>query len=108
MTHQPKGILFDLGGTLLHQHEFRLAAGMDRLLEIASNAGAEGAVIVEEVRSKKAAFGYNAQSEEYGDVIQMGVVDPTKVVRVAIEKAFEDFQLEGYRFHPHIPAAVAV
>ncbi len=57
------------------------------LRQIASNAGVEGAVIVEEVRSKKGSFGYNARTEEYGDMIQMGVVDPTKVVRTALENA---------------------
>ncbi len=57
------------------------------LRQIASNAGTEGAVIVEEVRSKKGSFGYNAQTAEYGDMIQMGVVDPTKVVRTALENA---------------------
>jgi chaperonin GroEL len=57
------------------------------LRQIASNAGTEGAVIVEEVRSKKGSFGYNARTAEYGDMIQMGVVDPTKVVRTALENA---------------------
>ncbi len=57
------------------------------LRQIASNAGTEGAVIVEEVRSKKGSFGYNAHTAEYGDMIQMGVVDPTKVVRTALENA---------------------
>jgi chaperonin GroEL len=57
------------------------------LRQISANAGAEGAVIVEEVRSKKGSYGYNARTEEYGDMIQMGVVDPTKVVRSALENA---------------------
>ena len=51
--------------------------------QIAANAGQEGAVIVEEVRSKKGSYGFNAQTEEYGDLIKMGVIDPTKVVRTA-------------------------
>ena len=55
--------------------------------QIADNAGQEGAVVVEEVRSKKGAYGYNAASEEYGDLVEMGVVDPTKVVRTALENA---------------------
>ena len=57
------------------------------LRQIASNAGTEGAVIVEEVHSKKGSFGYNARTADYGDMIQMGVVDPTKVVRTALENA---------------------
>jgi chaperonin GroEL len=57
------------------------------LRQISANAGVEGAVIVEEVRSKKGSYGYNARTEEYGDMIQMGVVDPTKVVRSALENA---------------------
>ncbi|MBT3345099.1 MAG: chaperonin GroEL [Gemmatimonadetes bacterium] len=57
------------------------------LRQISANAGVEGAVIVEEVRSKKGSFGYNARTEEFGDMIQMGVVDPTKVVRSALENA---------------------
>ena len=55
--------------------------------QIADNAGQEGAVVVEEVRSKKGPYGYNAATEEYGDLVQMGVVDPTKVVRTALENA---------------------
>jgi chaperonin GroEL len=57
------------------------------LRQIAANAGQEGAVIVEEVRSKKGSYGFNAQTEEYGDLIQMGVIDPTKVVRTALGNA---------------------
>ncbi|MCY3736801.1 MAG: chaperonin GroEL [Gemmatimonadaceae bacterium] len=55
--------------------------------QIADNAGQEGAVVVEEVRSKRGAYGYNAATEEYGDLLEMGVVDPTKVVRTALENA---------------------
>jgi chaperonin GroEL len=57
------------------------------LRQIAANAGQEGAVVVEEVRSKKGSYGFNAQTEEYGDLIQMGVIDPTKVVRTALGNA---------------------
>jgi chaperonin GroEL len=55
--------------------------------QIAQNAGQEGAVVVQAVASKKGSYGYNAATEEYGDMIQMGVVDPTKVVRSALENA---------------------
>ena len=58
------------------------------LRQIVANAGQEGAVIVDKVRSNKAAnYGYNAESEEFGDMIQMGVVDPTKVTRSALQNA---------------------
>ncbi len=55
--------------------------------QIADNAGHEGAVIVAEVASKEGAYGFNAQSEEYGDLVSMGVIDPTKVVRTALSNA---------------------
>jgi chaperonin GroEL len=56
--------------------------------QIVANAGQEGAVIVDKVRSNKATnYGYNAETEEYGDMIQMGVVDPTKVTRSALQNA---------------------
>ena len=55
---------------------------------IAQNAGMEGTVVVQTILAKaKASFGYNAQTEEYGDLVQQGVVDPTKVVRTALENA---------------------
>ncbi len=57
------------------------------LRQIANNAGKEGAVIVEEVNSKKGSYGYNAATEEYGNLIQMGVIDPTKVVHTALSNA---------------------
>jgi chaperonin GroEL len=58
------------------------------LRQIVANAGHEGAVIVDKVRaSKSASYGFNAESEEYGDMIQMGVVDPTKVTRSALQNA---------------------
>ncbi|MFL6276982.1 MAG: chaperonin GroEL [Blastocatellia bacterium] len=58
------------------------------LRQIVANAGQEGAVIVDKVRSNKAAnYGYNAETEEYGDMISMGVVDPTKVTRSALQNA---------------------
>ena len=55
--------------------------------QIADNAGHEGAVVVAEVANKEGAYGFNAQSEEYGDLVSMGVIDPTKVVRTALSNA---------------------
>ncbi len=58
------------------------------LRQIAKNAGLEGSVIIDKVKAaKKKAYGFNAQSEEYGNMIDMGIVDPTKVTRNAIENA---------------------
>jgi chaperonin GroEL len=58
------------------------------LRQIAQNAGHEGAVVVERVKSEKNSnFGFNAESEEYGDMLKEGVVDPTKVTRSALQNA---------------------
>jgi len=57
------------------------------LRQIADNAGLEGPIVVENVAVKKGAYGYNAQTEEYGDLVTMGVIDPTKVVRSALSNA---------------------
>ena len=54
---------------------------------IAQNAGVDGSVIVKKVQDGKGAFGYNAESGEFADLIEDGVIDPTKVVRSAIENA---------------------
>jgi chaperonin GroEL len=56
--------------------------------QIAQNAGKEGAVVVGKVLDEKDyAFGYNAQTDEFGDMFKMGVIDPAKVVRTALEDA---------------------
>jgi chaperonin GroEL len=56
--------------------------------QIVANAGFEGAVIVDKVKSdKNANSGFNAQTEEFGDMLKMGVVDPTKVTRSALQNA---------------------
>ncbi len=58
------------------------------LRQIAVNAGLEGSVIVQNVKSKGAiGYGYNALCNEYGDMISFGIVDPTKVTRSALENA---------------------
>ena len=54
---------------------------------IVANAGAEPAVVLNKVVEGKGNFGFNAQTEEYGDLVQMGVVDPTKVVRFGLQNA---------------------
>ena len=58
------------------------------LRQIASNAGLEGSVIVENIKkSGKAGYGYNALTEEYTDMVEAGIVDPAKVTRSAIQNA---------------------
>ncbi len=55
--------------------------------QIANNAGYEGSVIVEHVKDKKGAIGFNADSEKYEDLIKAGVIDPAKVTRFALQNA---------------------
>ena len=57
------------------------------LRQIAANAGLEGSVIINKVREGKADFGYNARTDEYVNMFEAGVIDPTKVARVALENA---------------------
>jgi chaperonin GroEL len=57
------------------------------LRQIVANAGGEGAVVVNKVRGGKDDYGYNARKETYENLIEAGVIDPTKVVRVALENA---------------------
>ena len=57
------------------------------LRQIAENAGVEGSVVVERVRSEKGAFGYNAATGVYEDLLKVGVVDPAKVSRSALQNA---------------------
>jgi chaperonin GroEL len=54
---------------------------------IAENAGVEGSIVVQKVREKNGAFGFNAETEEYEDLMAAGIIDPTKVVRSALENA---------------------
>ena len=57
------------------------------LRQIAGNAGVDGSIVVEKVKNGKGAFGFNAASEEYEDLVKAGVIDPTKVVRAALQNA---------------------
>ena len=57
------------------------------LRQIVANAGGEGSVVVNKVKEGKAAFGYNARTDEYEDMFKAGIIDPTKVARVALENA---------------------
>ncbi|MEN8160103.1 MAG: chaperonin GroEL [Myxococcota bacterium] len=80
-----------LAGTL----EAEQAAGVsivrraveEPLRRISENAGVEGSIVVDKVKNGKGGFGFNAQSEEYEDLVKAGVIDPTKVVRSALQNA---------------------
>ncbi len=64
-----------------------LRAMEEPLRQIVSNAGDEASVVVNKVKEGKGNFGYNAASGEYGDMIEMGILDPTKVTRSALQNA---------------------
>ncbi len=55
--------------------------------QIAENAGKEGSVIVEKVKQEKGNFGFDADKEEFTDMMEAGIIDPTKVVRLALQNA---------------------
>jgi chaperonin GroEL len=59
----------------------------DPLRQIVTNAGEEASVVLANVASKKGNYGYNAATGEYGDMIKMGILDPTKVTRTALQNA---------------------
>ena len=57
------------------------------LRQIVTNAGNDASVVLNEVAKNKGSFGYNAATGEYGDMIKMGILDPTKVARTALLNA---------------------
>jgi chaperonin GroEL len=59
----------------------------DPARQIANNAGLEGSVVVEKVKEKTGAFGLNAETAQYEDLVKAGIIDPTKVVRFALQNA---------------------
>lgn len=62
-------------------------AAEEPLRQIIANAGGEGAIVVQRVREGKADFGYNARTEKFEELYKAGVIDPTKVTRIAVENA---------------------
>ena len=65
-----------------------LRALEEPIRQIAANAGVEGSVVVEKIKSKKSiSFGYDAAKDEYADMIDRGIIDPTKVTRSALQNA---------------------
>ncbi|MGH7369319.1 MAG: chaperonin GroEL, partial [Candidatus Methylomirabilaceae bacterium] len=55
--------------------------------QIAENAGAEGSIVVQKVREHNGAYGFNAETEAYEDLMNAGIIDPTKVTRIALQNA---------------------
>jgi chaperonin GroEL len=83
-----------LDGFTLENEDENIGVGIVRraleepIRQIVANAGFEGAVVVDKVRNGKGInYGFNAETEEYGDMLTMGVVDPTKVTRSALQNA---------------------
>jgi chaperonin GroEL len=64
-----------------------LKALEEPIRQIAQNAGQEGSVVTEKVKEEKGAFGFDADKEQYTDMIEAGIIDPTKVVRFALQNA---------------------
>ena len=57
------------------------------LRQIVANSGGEGAVVISKILSKKGDFGYNAKNDTYENMLKAGIIDPTKVTRIALENA---------------------
>jgi chaperonin GroEL len=64
-----------------------LRAIEEPLRQIVRNGGGEPAVVLDKVNAGKGSFGFNAATEEYGDMVEMGIIDPTKVTRMALQNA---------------------
>ncbi|MEE8210737.1 MAG: chaperonin GroEL [Acidiferrobacterales bacterium] len=67
--------------------EIARRAMQEPLRQIAINGGAEGAVVYHQVDDEKGNYGYNVTTNAYGDMMKMGIIDPTKVVRIALQNA---------------------
>lgn len=80
-------IKLDLSGDENLGGEIVKAATEAPIRQISDNAGVEGAVVLSEVRKMKKGEGYNAATNKYGDMIKMGIMDPTKVTRSALQNA---------------------
>jgi len=76
-----------LGGEQDFGVEIVRKAIVQPLWKIASNAGAEGAVVINKVREGQGGFGFNARTEKYEDLLAAGVIDPAKVTRCALQNA---------------------
>jgi chaperonin GroEL len=67
--------------------EIVIRALEEPIRQIAENAGKEGSVVAEKVKAEKGTFGFDADKEEYVDMVEAGIIDPTKVVRLALQNA---------------------
>jgi chaperonin GroEL len=67
--------------------EIVIKALEEPIRQIVENSGKEGSVVTEKVKQEKGAFGFDADKEEYTDMIEAGIIDPTKVVRFALQNA---------------------
>jgi len=76
-----------LEGEERHGVEILRRAIEEPMRQIAENAGLEGSIVVDKVRNGEGVFGFNAGTEEYGDMLKFGVIDPTKVTRIALTNA---------------------
>jgi len=84
------GVLENLKGENADEHtgiQIVRRAIEEPLRQIVFNAGGEGSIIVQKVREGKGDYGFNARTEVYEDLFAAGVIDPTKVTRVALENA---------------------
>jgi chaperonin GroEL len=85
-----KAAVVDLTGENADQDagiRIALRAMEEPLRQICANAGDEASVVLNAVEAGEAAYGYNARTSEYGDMLEMGVLDPTKVTRSALQNA---------------------
>jgi chaperonin GroEL len=80
-------------GKLILEHDRQIGVQIvmkaleEPIRQIVENAGKEGSVVVAKVKQEKGAFGFDADKEEYCDMIEAGIIDPTKVVRLALQNA---------------------
>jgi chaperonin GroEL len=85
--------LAKLSGLTGANHDQDVGIGITRraleqpLRQIVANAGGESSVVVSKVAANTGNFGYNAATNEYGDMMEMGILDPTKVARTALQNA---------------------
>ena len=77
----------DLGGDEQLGLKIIMRALEEPARQIAANAGEEGSVIVQKIKEKSGAFGFNAETAKFEDLIEAGVIDPTKVTRTALLNA---------------------
>ena len=69
------------------RHQHRLEGARGPIRQIAENSGVEGSIVVGKVLEKSGNFGFDAQTEDYVDMVAAGIIDPTKVVRIALQDA---------------------